>query len=214
MKKVLSIIVFLAFVSVVNAGYDLKVKLTNDVPTTGEGPYTVSIIQDNMTSGKIYTGVFDSFKTFCVEDGEYYWPNKVHYATIDEKVKYSPDDYDLLSLTDNTKKIYAAYLNGHLDGVTGVQIQHAIWNSLGFGYSTDGVITSVISDDSNTTLWEYVKVLNLWAPENANATDESLIGTAAYDRQSQLVLVVPAPGAVLLAGLGTTLVGFVRRRSL
>ncbi len=84
-------------------------------------------------------------------------------------------------------------------------------------FSTNTIISAAINSALNidTTGYQDVMVMNLWGNSNCNSNP----------MQSQLIMVqnsgggddnnvVPAPGAVLLSGLGTCLVGFIRRRSL
>ncbi len=223
MKRVVfCMLLLLSSVLNANIDYDLKVSLTNDNPSTAEGPYTVKVINNKYDGGQIYTGVFDTFKTFCVEVGEHYWTNAKYYATIDDAVMYSPDDWGILYLTDDTKKIYAAYLNGHLSGINSITaVQRSIWASLNFtdyldfkGTTYYDAVMAVIADDSNTYGWQNVKVMNLWGYEHGYSVvdPDSIDQSPPYDRQSQLVMIVPAPGAFILSTFGVGFAGVFRRR--
>lgn len=147
-----------------------------------------------------------SFKTFCVEWDRQLASGKTYYYTIDDTVMFGGSQS---ALAEQTQKIYAAYLKGALVA-TETDIQHEVWywegapatiGNKSYGVNS-GIFASLNSGDYDG--WKNVKVLNLWA-------NEAGIYSPNGDIQSVLVM-IPAPGAILLAGLGTTLVGLLRRR--
>ena len=163
---------------------------------------------------KVTGAEIGSFYTFCVE-WDVTQSNRTYYYTIDDEVKFGGSSSALAS---ETQKIFRAYQLGNLDSWSAAQIQHEIWfhegapeqyeNSL--GQTVDGGLDFGIAswlseqDPSLTAGWHTVKVLNLWKTEAG-------IYTVDGDVQSMLIY-VPTPGAILLAGIGTTLVGVLRRR--
>jgi hypothetical protein len=187
MKKVLILMAVAAIATPGIAGYSA-------IFADGPGP--------NYSSGGPFIATvtgFGTFPTFCVEHvtfstGINYW------FTIDDKIYNggtSPITLDI-----NTQKLYASYLSLSAgdQSTYGQDFQQAIWFLEGVNSTPDpGNIAALIAL-GDSSAYTNVRVLNLWG--NSTYTD---------DKQSHLIM-VPAPGALLLGSLGMGLVGWLRRR--
>lgn len=207
MKKII-VSLLLAFMAV-PAFADLTVKMT----APSNSSYVAEIISGEV-SGTVVGLNNNKFDTFCVEHNESFSKGSTYAATIGDKILPGGDE-----LKDITKKLYSAWLTDKLvvtAQFNAATVQNVIWKTQGYNVNVstttmNNIDTFLANNASLTANAQYVKVLNLTNVGNSQAT-----------RQSQMIMIipdtpthtVPAPGAVLLSGLGTTLVGLVRRRSL
>ena len=166
--------------------------------TTNGGEFLITVEEDPI--GIYATG--EQFKTFCVEIDEFLVDNGEYYVTIDTVAWQGgsggeePDP-----LSPETAYLYSLWLDGpitHSD-ISANALQEAIWY---FEDETLGVENWLVTDAQNAVApggswyetWGYtigdIRVMNLWTNENhtGNAQD--------------LLVRVPAPGAVILGLLG------------
>jgi hypothetical protein len=162
-----------------------------------------------------------TFSSFCLEKTEPINFGTTYYIQLNtETVGYDTNSHSMAydELDPRTAWLYNEFSNGSLAGYnfsgpgrkhSAGQLQNAIWFLEDeTPYLQSGSLAQEFVDLAEASSWYAndsignVRVLNLYADVKLNGF-----------RQDQIcrISTVPAPGAILLAGLGTTLIGCFRR---
>jgi len=209
---------------------DITVKLvsapyaSNAAPRYGGGAYVVAVTGDPIGGSKA------NFLTFCLERNEGIELNVNYNADLGSKAIIGSGGPHPDPISAATAYLYSHYLDGDLDTlVAGFDysdaddvraLQIALWNledePLHPRYATLQPTVDALVNQATAAVGtgDYagsrVRVLNLWLTTQVGGG----IYNAAlnrYEYQSILVL-VPAPAAPLLVGIGLALVGWAKRR--
>ena len=220
MKKVLVICALLGLAAMTQAAPTIKM-LNDSTPA-----YQFKILQDGFAGYSAGT-IMD---TFCLESHEVFYPGTSYYAVLNtEAITGGMDWADGVygqgplepafgdQLDERTAFLYTRYMEGDSRFTDETKLQNAIHyieaeftNANVIGPKNDYVLLAEQAVAENGEWYGMglgnVRVMNLWQYFDGYRYSGYI--------QDQLILVhpVPAPAAVLLAGVGTILTGWLRRR--
>jgi hypothetical protein len=201
MKKLILTIALVALMAaLVMANPTIKV---TDGPygTTNGGEFIVEVL-----TGTVWGHDAGSkFVTLCVETTEYLGLGGIYEVVVNTDAVYNNTPGGSDPLSPASAYLYDKYLKngwGPSSNAIADGVQQAIWYIEG---ETGGVNNAYVTEASGAGWSDLgpVRVLNLF--------DVGHVGDYNY-RHQDLLVAIPAPGAILLGGIGVSLVGWLRRR--